>query len=187
MEAYVINLDKRPDRMESLKMPFSYTRVSAVDGQTLENVPVKMRGHIGCFRSHFNLLTDLVSSEDDFTFVFEDDIEFVDNFIVELDRISKEMPEDWDILYLGGSNVGTVKPYSESLDKAERVWGTYAYVIRKKFIPILLHHLSTKEWKVDVQFSELLPYVNAFICKPTLVKHALGYSDIQYKNIEVRN
>lgn len=181
MKTYVINLEKRTDRIDELefaKIPFPYERFRATDGDVFLNEEENkyMRGHFGCWDSHRRLLEHLQYSSDDYTLVLEDDVQFVDGLLIS--ELMAELPSDWDLLYLGGLNKGEIKKFSEHLDIAETIWQTHAYIIRKKFIPILLEQLNNYRWKVDIVFSEALVKGNCFISNPPIAIQRESYSDI---------
>lgn len=102
MHWYIINLDRRPDRWESVKAHFEacgfdFVRVSAVDAQSF---PPSLRivpphepasessanfNHIGCSLSHVGLLEQLARLEDDDTLLIaEDDVRFLDPDLVRI-------------------------------------------------------------------------------------------------------
>lgn len=178
MKAYVINLDTRTDRMEELDIPLQFTRWKAVDGKTIEDAPNKLRGHIGCLRSHITLLEHIKESGDDCAIVFEDDVEVVPGFEERLAEAMASLPANWDLLYLGGWNKLRTKKYNRLLNVAEVVYCTHAYVVRAKFIDRILRQLRSRDWKVDVLLSEVLGLGKCYICNPVLAWQRAGYSDI---------
>lgn len=181
MKTYLINLDKRQDRIEEClyaNIPFPFERFSATDGDVFINEEENkfMRGHFGCWDSHRRLLEKLRYSSDDYTLILEDDVQFVDG--LSINDIMEELPFDWDLLYLGGLNKGKVEKYSEHLNVATEIWQTHAYIVRKKFIPVLLEQLNSYRWKVDIVFSEALVKGNCFISNPPIAIQRESYSDI---------
>jgi len=97
------------------------------------------------------------------------------------------LPFDWDLLYIGGWNLGEIKKYSEHLNIAEKVYTTHAYMIRNKFIDVVLQLLSNQNinnynpnecWKIDLLFSQVLTKGKCFICSPLLAWQRSGFSDI---------
>lgn len=185
IQTYVINLERRIDRLNELKIPFKYEVFVATDGlRTFDNNTYSRHelGHLGCKDSHRRLLSKIYDDGLDYCLVFEDDVELCDDFEVKLSSIIKELPEDWDMLYLGGWNLGEKKPYTDTLDIAETVYTTHSYLIRRKFIPLLINQLDTNESKkVDVVFSVLQKQHKCFITSPILCWQRMGFSDIQNK------
>jgi len=187
IKTYVINLERRKDRLDALSIPFEWDRFEAFDGSNLP--PSKMRGHIGCLYSHRNLLNKIKSEKNEATMIFEDDVVLCDDFSSRLDAVLEDLPDDWDLLYLGGWNVGDKKNFSDRIDIAEKIYTTHAYIIRDKFIDIALQHLDSRDWKVDVLLAESLVHGKCFICNPVLAWQREGFSDIANKttnNIHLR-
>lgn len=116
-ETYVINLDRRQDRMdkfrkEAEKVCLTYKRISGVDGSLLipnkrlqrifENNDYNMReGMVGCSMSHIKLWVELTRSCFSSFCIFEDDVEFVPDFKAKLEIVYKNLPRDWSVVYLG--------------------------------------------------------------------------------------
>jgi|GEM_PF-410710 len=90
IKAYVINLDRSPDRYKQcqqsfLHYPLELTRVSAVDGADMDICqedldklrPLHGRpfqaGELGCYHSHLKALKQFVASQEAFAIVLEDD------------------------------------------------------------------------------------------------------------------
>jgi len=122
METFVVNLDRRPDRMREFQenaktiLDFLgyYNRYSAVDGMKLETNPQLQRifdgndynmrkGMVGCAMSHIDLYVQLVNSDDtDMYMILEDDITFTKDFKKKLMFVLKQLNDvDWDMIYLG--------------------------------------------------------------------------------------
>jgi len=185
MQTYVINLDRRPDRMievESARIPFPYERFPATDGSIfLENEPNKyMRGHLGCHDSHLRLLKKIRQDGHDFALVLEDDVQFVKH--PNLDLIFEELPDDWDLLYLGGRSLDKLEPYSPMLERIKgTMLQTHAYVINRKFLDTLIDTLENRKYKVDIVFSDAIPKGNCFITKPRVAFQRNNYSDITHR------
>lgn len=180
MQAYVINLDRRKDRMEKISIPFEYERFSASDGSKLFPQEGKLSGHIGCWDSHRRLLNQIKYQGHPFAMVLEDDVEFCDEFLVHLAKAMSQLPEDWDMLYLGGFSYDSV-PFSENLNHANRVLTTHGYIVRDKFLDTLIETVTNRKFKIDVVFCDALSKGRCFICNPVLAWQAEGHSDIEGK------
>jgi len=98
-KVYLINLERRPDRLAKMKAVLAeigveFQLVRAVDGKNdvdekfIARLGIQMmpefkepyhgraitRGEIGCFMSHFNTWNDVVKNSYDFVIVLEDDV-----------------------------------------------------------------------------------------------------------------
>merc|ERR1719225_1610735 len=124
---YLINLDRRPDRLRNMEAIFNelnvdFKRVKAVDGKVDVN-PGYMRkngiemmsdfsepyhgramtyGEIGCFMSHYNIWKDVIENDFEEIIVFEDDVRFEPFFRQKLNAVRQELEKmDWDLVFLG--------------------------------------------------------------------------------------
>ena len=85
-------------------------------------------GNIGCTASHVQILQNILAGEHKTVCIFEDDAEFVSDFSSYLSQI----PENWDICFLGVNEIVEGEPVSESIMKVRRFWGTHAVILREK-------------------------------------------------------
>ena len=124
MKTHVINLPHRTDRIRDLKIPSEITGTYEVfvasDGSqfTFERSK-RMRGHMGCWDSHRRLMEVIKEKGNGMTLILEDDCDFLEE--QKLDVYLNELPEDWDLLYLGGINQDAPESYSPHLDLAKNI------------------------------------------------------------------
>lgn len=178
IKTYVINLEKRKDRLELLNIPFKWERFNAIE----ENP-----GYVGCLKSHQEVIKKSIELDLDKVLIFEDDVELCENFENKFNDIIQKLPNNWDLLYLGGWNKGEIKKYDDGINIAENVFCMHAYLVNRKFIPILFEILHSKDnkqtnqrdYKCDVLLSNNLNRGNCFICDPPLAWQKAGYSDIE--------
>jgi GR25 family glycosyltransferase involved in LPS biosynthesis len=57
--------------------------------------------NIAVYKSHTNLWKYIFDNRLQYALVFEDDVTIPDNFLVDLDKILGNIPENWDILFFG--------------------------------------------------------------------------------------
>ncbi len=185
MKTYVINLPHRKDRLEQLKIPVelsggSHEVFRATDGSKFKFERSKrMRGHLGCWDSHRRIMEEIKDKGNGTTLILEDDCDFNEKVLI-FSKYLRELPEDWDLLYLGGINQDAPESYSDHLDLAKNILQTHAYIIKDKFIPILLETLTNHRWKVDIVFSEAIKRGKCFICNPPIAVQRESYSDINH-------
>lgn len=113
---YVINLDKRPERLASFQEKCSErglhaNRVRGVDGMLLSfaqvkkltgSYPIYMRpGQIGCMLSHLTVYKDAYQRGFSQVWIFEDDVvmKMDVNLIPPLLKALTELDPEWDIFY----------------------------------------------------------------------------------------
>ena len=118
-KTYVINLDTRPDRWKKLMDAEPYLepfveRISGVNGKTLEmnsfiyrlfdkNEFQWKKSIIGCNMSHISVWSKIAAATDGKYFlVLEDDVRFQKGWMEQWKQCLSCIPEDADLLYLGG-------------------------------------------------------------------------------------
>jgi GR25 family glycosyltransferase involved in LPS biosynthesis len=119
-EAYVINLDRRTDRMEKLYMnnpelKNRVLRLSAFEGKTIQLTPAIARlfkphdffwkkAILGCALSHLQLWWQLVHEKPEINnyLILEDDVKLQQGWEAKWLVASGYIPDDADVVYLGG-------------------------------------------------------------------------------------
>lgn len=179
MKTFVINLERRKDRLESLDIPFDYEVFNATDGIYTypDTIDKRIRGHMGCKDSHIRLLKKIIEDDLPMAMVCEDDVYF--------SKKTFKLPLSFDLMLLGGLNVGDIIPINENWQLVERFFGTHCYIITQDFAKRLVVHLEkTKQHKIDLAISEYLQYGKCFILSKPIAHQKDGYSDIQFKQIK---
>lgn len=127
-------------------------------------------GQVGCYISHYILWQNLESDRNNTILIVEDDVSLVPNFVKSLHHYLQSVPEDWELLYIG----------YESLDNIEHkcinnkvISGfpacTYAYMIKKSIIPLLLSELKPVGVPIDTQMRyKLKDKVKSYALTPQL-------------------
>jgi GR25 family glycosyltransferase involved in LPS biosynthesis len=119
-EVFVVNLDKRADRMEKLyancpELKGRVNRLSAVNGRELALTPAIARlfkphdffwkkAILGCALSHLSLWWDLVHEKPEIKtyLILEDDVKFKPEWEAKWNEAVGYVPDDADVIYLGG-------------------------------------------------------------------------------------
>lgn len=119
-EAYVINLDRRQDRMEKLfmnspELKGRVERLSAVEGRQLRLTPALARlfrphdffwkkAIMGCALSHLTLWWQLAHEHPEIQsyLILEDDVKLQPGWEKRWEAAVGSLPEDTDVVYLGG-------------------------------------------------------------------------------------
>jgi len=207
VETYVVNLDRRPDRMKDFDKvsPVKYTKFSAIDGkglkpniqlqQIFEHNDYNMRsGMVGCAMSHIKLLIQLVKSDQKMYCILEDDVTFTDNFVQKVRQVLKDVDkQEWDFIYLGHHlypqhredrfyNKQTkpqITRWSKNLSLIRSMGGTFGYIITKVGAEKILNFINTNSMTngIDTVYQKASNTVNTFYCYPHLV-----FSDCVLKN-----
>lgn len=117
-KTFVINLDSRPDRWESLlraepQLQGLVTRIPAVHGTSLqmtssifklckENPFQWKKSIIGCYLSHLSVWKRILEEEGDLFLILEDDVRFQKGWMEQWKAAARNMPEDAELMYWGG-------------------------------------------------------------------------------------
>jgi hypothetical protein len=137
---YLINLDRRPDRLQAVTEEWGKTgleqfkRLPAVDGSKLP-LPTNWvggAGAYGCQQSHLRILEEAITTNAPAVMVFEDDVTFVPDFAPRLQQLLSEVPADAHAIFLGGQHMNTHPPIATdnfSVLRAQNVHRTHAYIL----------------------------------------------------------
>lgn len=139
--------------------------------------------HQSFSHSERNILLDFLHSDAETLLHLEDDCVFRD--LGHLPRAIDELPEDWDMLYLGANlilwNNGEPDPgrYSEHLFRLKCAWTTHAIAYNKQCVKTILEKQpGFSEQMFDNYLSERLPELNAFIAAPMVAYQRPRFSSI---------
>lgn len=183
-KVYVINLDRRQDRMEKLdpqlnKLGIEYERFSAVDGKELGISPI-----IAGTMSHQKLLEQ---NEGKRILVLEDDAYFVDDFNEKFAEYMEHLPPDTDIFYLGAllpKHTGRVDDIgNEYWFKQVLTTGSHAYSINPARVRYFAYKLRNYEWYIDIGLRIFAEGYKALVAQPNLVTQFPSYSDLRLEEV----
>ncbi len=112
--------------------------------------------------------------------ILEDDIEFKEGFDLLLENALKELPENWDALWMGGtSNKMQDYKYSKVLKRLLSGTGGYCILMRETMYDACIELLSTETYQADILYSHLMPKFQVFRTVGNYIKHKPGMSTIQ--------
>ena len=118
-----------------------------IDNVYIEELAIKLlgrpliRNEIGCVLSHKKIYKILVQENIDYALIMEDDVEFSDDFLEVVSKLTKNFPRRWDIIALGNivtpiarvkkSYVNSIKisAFYKLVRPVERFYGTQGYFI----------------------------------------------------------
>jgi hypothetical protein len=172
MLTYVINLPERSDRLAALR------RVWGHDFTVHPGVRARTPRE-GCLRAHRILWQRLAGSEQDVLVLEDDAVPLAPLWV------PHDLPEDWDLLMLGGHHVRPPTPVRPDLVRCVDTSRTHAYLVRAGRAGRLL--AATAPTRPDQHVSTLLRMamyhrtVNCYAVNPWQVGQAAGYSDVSTK------
>lgn len=154
-------------------------------GLTVQKYPaVKEIGpHQSFSHSERNILLDFLFSEDSRLLHLEDDVVFRN--LDHLPQALAELPDDWDILYLGANlvcwNNGEPAPerYSPHLFRVRAAWTTHAIAYHKRCVRRILEGQPSFDAQMfDNYLSTRLPELNAYCVAPMVAWQRPRHSTI---------
>jgi len=186
---FCINLDHRQDKWEQCQEEFTkhnienVNRFSAIYGNP-DNLPHNMTTepiltNIGVTLSHLRILEYAQENNLDNVLIFEDDVVFVDDFNDKFNALFHEIPNDWDMIYFSGTNVGGLQSVT---DKIWRTYGTltaHSYIIKSSVYSLFIDKFRKLENVGDFTFAQNHQYIKAYIYMPYITYQRAGFSDIQ--------
>jgi len=107
---YCINLDTRIDKwneceIEFKKLNIEVERFSAINGNPLFKEGMNLNaGNYGLVLTNQEIMIEVALKNYKNVLILEDDVMFINNFYSYFFDKIKSLPEDWDLLYLGGNN-----------------------------------------------------------------------------------
>jgi len=204
---YVINLPRRAERWKafSKKIPADWPfrtpeRYVAIDGG-LATPPDWWKdggGAWGCYKAHLRILEDCLNHEINSVLILEDDAICVDGFTEKVRNFWNHLPEDWEMVYLGGQhiqeNLGLPRKINEWVYHPYNINRCHCYGFRgRRMIERAYKHLNNfPDWKVphhvDHYLGELHKQMTTglYVPKEWLVAQSEGKSDICGADLQLR-
>lgn len=187
----VINLDKRTDRLEICKnQEFPKLGINPIrkPGVLVHNSGNSYsNGVIGCALSHYEILQAALCLDTN-VFIFEDDISFIGDDIIENLEMSCQQLEnlDWDMFYISGNILKPCYQVSSHLAKLTHCQSTCGYGVNRLFVESLLKYIDLNNIKpIDVFYADdVIPNNNCFISIPMLGIQRDSFSDIEGVNVK---
>lgn len=156
-------------------------------------------GTVGCFLSHRELLRHIASlnSSEIGTLILEDDAKINLDLFVKLETIERELPKDWDILFLDkGGLKRSVSPISDNLVKiiksldGDTNWGAHSYIVKNssiktKILPTLEHMIDGIDRQYNVNADKINQYI-AYGIIPVNKFHSTNSTILKYDKTRVK-
>jgi len=157
-----------------------YERFPAVDGRTLTGNYQVAIGHVGCSLSHLGVAKLAKERRYNTYAVLEDDVVFHPEFATLFPAYMKDVPENWDMIFLGGSHVKGFTKVNNHVIKMKGSYTTHAMILRKTVFDKLIHIWNSFHGtaEVDVALSRLHKEFNCYSFIPAIAWQRAGHSDI---------
>jgi GR25 family glycosyltransferase involved in LPS biosynthesis len=188
---YVINLKRRPDRLEKFFAgiaPYvedvnNVILVEAIDGLAERPDLGLHAGKWGCAMSHIKTLKLIAENQAERTLIFEDDCEFYEDFEDIFTSAIQDVPESWDMLYFGANLIDHPLQIKNRIHKTTRCFAAHAYGVSKQFVENN-HHIFSDYPEIDVQYANIQPMLNAYVIHPAICGQFASYSDLELKDVD---
>lgn len=200
---FCINLRSRADRWEECRLEFKKQKIKKViriDGvpgippglKKYGNMGVssnrgvktseefnrnRLKGRIGCLMSHLKVIKKAKKEKLNRILILEDDVQFVPNVQLRFDEIVPRIPEEWQLLYLGGNEKGKQQRVNDSVVKVSNMLMAHAIGIDSSVYDELIEMLSACSVPVDVYYAELQKKHLCFAVDPYLAWQRTSWSD----------
>lgn len=153
-EIYLLNLKRRDDRLKITEKKLNDSSIDhivfdAVDGSVMnavwkshheKNIRFENSNYLACAISHLSIYNHAIQNEFDRILIIEDDVSILKNANEKFNSIRDQIPEKWDLLYLGfipltddclkwDYSIIDDRFISKNVFVAKNLWGLYAYGI----------------------------------------------------------
>lgn len=109
---------------------------------------------------------------------FEDDFEFTDEFDEVFPKAVAELPQTYDMLYLGANLQAPVTRYSEHLARVNGAWLMHATLLSAKFIDFILEAYPHSKIRIaDEWYRRIAPHREFYMTMPMISYQRKDYSD----------
>lgn len=200
---FCLNLDRRPDRWEKAQAQFNSVgfevkRFSAIDGPLLKDKNPELAKHfnpkelgiwpkVGLMKSWESMIDISVDNKSKNLTVFEDDLEFCENFKDFYNSALKSLPEKWDIIFFANNRITQTDyspPQSESPILAASgvtITGLHFVSVNERAFPRIKKYLSN-----GINITRVLNDRSfaRYYSSPSLACQVEGYSDIREANLK---
>jgi len=182
-QVVVINLAKRPDRMAQIKAQLdahkiTFERFEAIDGHELG-----ITGVAACALSHRAVIEKYKDCQS--VFIFEDDAELHPNFEQLWDVFIANLPDDWQMLYLGCNKIDW-QPIAKGVARLSAGIATHAYGAKQSVFDSMID-ASKRAEPIDLSYMQLQVSVPTYVAVPSMVGQVPGFSDIEHRFTDYRN
>lgn len=163
-----------------LILPTYNTTFNAVfDPSLIPNINLKLsNSEYGCSLSHIRLWKKIALENHNYVIIVEDDVKPLP-LMRQLPQTIRQVPEDWDIIYISFLNTGKKKMIHRDIYIPESGWTTSGYIVNTRSCRKLLSFLPMVG-PIDVHLLKLIHHknINAYvidnICDP---RHVWGGHD----------
>jgi len=185
---YCINLDRRPEKWRTVQHEF-YThglqveRMPGVDGNDFRIQYPCSPGNNGCTLSHLQCIERAKFLGFETIMILEDDVILHPDFNNLLYGAMDELPENWQLVYLGGTHREVPVKVSEHIYRVTKTLCVHAYIIRNTLFDFALDAFKSLHQPCDCYYADKQHEGNMYVINPPLAWQSGGFSDIVGRNM----
>lgn len=203
-QTYLINLDRRPDRLHSAKsecdrigLPFQ--RVSAVDG-SLENIKLTDEltisnsgvswnaGAAGLILTVKKILEDSMYQGYESVLILEDDIVFHPDIIQFFQKWLVEIPRDWELIYLSTRHMRPFDIITNNIVRINFGLHTHCWAIHRNIFEPCIDLLKKMDLPLDLMLArDIQTRGKSYGFTMNLAHQTEGYSDIACMQVDFKD
>ena len=197
-KVFLINLDKRPDRLEARYKAFKEYGVDNIverfravpppqkefDWYVSDGKQIKL-GEYGCISSHVLIVKMAKQMGWKSVLVLEDDVKFINQEYIDA-SIQQLKDKEWNLFYLGSNTHTPLNKVSENLLELKEGFATHAVAYHERFYDKVIDAFDKKEIEIiDVWLSENgQAKGNCFCSYPITAIQENSFSDIHNQVID---
>lgn len=151
----------------------------------------------GCYRTHLYIIEKCLNENIKSVLILEDDAELTENFEIGYDRLVKNLPDDWQWVYLGGQHLnqkeGVPEGIAPGVCRPFNCHRNHAYGIRNRNVMqdiyrFILEFPWPEKFHLDHRYGMLheAKKFTVYAADPFIVRQAKGFSDIEHVNHQAR-
>ena len=165
----------RRDAVHYLDYSFGYYDSEFVNPELNSKIMGQI-SNIAVYKSHTNLWKYIFDNQLQYSIIFEDDVIISENFLIELEAILMNIPENWDILFFGILRMMAQKTkninFHRMLNKKGYNNGLHCYMVNlestKKLLQLITNVGAINQ--IDILLRDKSDIFNFFIYKELLIK-----------------
>ncbi len=186
--SYCINLSRRPDRWEQASKEFitcgvPVKRFEAIDANDFKiEYPMKASA-CACMLSHLQIIERCKAYGLDKVFIFEDDVVFRNGFNQIFDEAIRDVPDNWELLYFGGSHQVKPEKVTDKIYRVTKTLTTHAFGIRAAVFDEILKFPHEWTRPIDCVLTEIQKRGNSYVVNPPIAFQREGFSDVEGRNM----
>lgn len=192
-KSYCIHLPN-PKRMKLIQKQFQKvgirdTRFVHADppdaGFKMSNFVRSPPGEFGCNLSQIKAIVHAIADAAQIPIFFEDDINFHKDAVSILESALNDIPDDWEVLYLGGHPRGPYHQVGNHLVKMSKMSFGDAYCLKRgsllSFFDYWCNRISKKKAAYDMILGDFVESRKGYAVYPMICEQYVGVSQITNK------